>query len=89
AEPFITRMLNAGVGQVGARYGAELNRTEPIIFYAASRDWATKNPEAVTKFRTAIAEGAALVNADREKASASISKFTKQPIELVKANPPN
>lgn len=42
AEPFITRMTNAGLGTIGARYAAELNRTEPIIFYAASRDWAEK-----------------------------------------------
>ena len=89
AEPFVTRMTSAGLGTVGARYAAELARTEPIIFYSASREWAGKNPEAVKKFRAAIAESAAIVNTDREKASASISKFTKQPIELVKATPPN
>src|SRR5689334_14103844 len=88
-EPFVTRMTNAGLGSVGARYAAELNRTEPIIFYAASREWAEKNPEVVKKFRAAIAETAPVVNDDREKASVSISKFTKQPIELVKATPPN
>jgi NitT/TauT family transport system substrate-binding protein len=89
AEPFITRMTNAGLGTVGARYGAELARTEPIIFYAAARDWAEKNPDAIKKFRDAITEGAAIVNTDRDKASSSIAKFTKQPIELVKATPPN
>jgi NitT/TauT family transport system substrate-binding protein len=41
------------------------------------------------KFRDAIAEAAEIVNNDREKASTSIAKFTKQPIELVKATPPN
>src|SRR5258707_1823575 len=89
AEPFITRMSNAGLGTVGARYGAELQRTEPIIFYAAARDWAEKNPDAIKKFRDAIAEGADIVNTDRDKASTSIAKFTKQPIELVKATTPN
>jgi NitT/TauT family transport system substrate-binding protein len=89
AEPFVTRMSNAGLGSVGARYGAELARTEPIIFYAAARDWAEKNPDTVKKFRDAIADGAAIVNSDRDKASASISKFTKQPIDLVKATLPN
>ena len=89
AEPFITRMTNAGLGTVAARYGADLARTEPIIFYAAARDWAEKNPEIIKKFRAAIAEGAAIVNADPDKTSASISKFNKQPIELVKASPPN
>jgi NitT/TauT family transport system substrate-binding protein len=89
AEPFVTRMSNAGLGTVGARYGAELGRTEPIIFYAAARDWAEANPDTVKKFRAAIAEAAVIVNSDRDKASASIAKFTKQPIELVRANPPN
>ena len=89
AEPFVTRMTNAGLGTVGARYGADLARTEPIIFYAAARDWAEKNPDTIKKFRTAITEGAEIVNSDRDKASASIAKFTKQAIELVKASPPN
>src|SRR5882762_2899180 len=88
-EPFVTRMSNAGLGTVGARYAAELGRTEPIIFYAASREWADKNADAIKKFRVAIADAAPIVNNDREKASASISKFTRQPIELVKAAPPN
>jgi NitT/TauT family transport system substrate-binding protein len=89
AEPFVTRMTNAGLGSVGARYAVDLARTEPIIFYAAARDWAERNPDTIKKFRAAIAEGAMIVNNDREKTSVSISKFTKQPIELVKATPPN
>ena len=89
AEPFVTRMTNAGLGSVGARYAVELARTDPIIFYAASREWADKNAAAIKKFRDAITESAMIVNDDREKASNSISKFTKQPIELVKATPPN
>jgi NitT/TauT family transport system substrate-binding protein len=89
AEPFVTRMTNAGLGSVGARYAVDLARTEPIIFYAAARDWAEKNPDTIKRFRAAIAESADIVNNDREKTSTSISKFTKQPIELVKATPPN
>jgi NitT/TauT family transport system substrate-binding protein len=89
AEPFVTRMTNAGLGSVGARYAVELARTDPIIFYAASREWADKNAAAIKKFRDAITESAEIVNNDREKASTSISKFTKQPIDLVKMTPPN
>lgn len=89
SEPLVTRMTNAGLGSVGARYAVDLGRTDPIIFYAASRQWAEKNAETVKKFRAAIAEAAKIVNNDREKASVAISKFTKQPIELVKATPPN
>ena len=36
AEPFVARMTAAGTGHVGARYAAELSRTEPIILYARS-----------------------------------------------------
>jgi NitT/TauT family transport system substrate-binding protein len=89
AEPFVARMTAAGTGQVGARYAADLQRNEPIIFYAASRDWAEKNPDAIKKFREGIAEAAKIVNSDRDKASAAVSKFTKQPLELVKASAPN
>lgn len=89
AEPFVMRMTSANLGTVGARYAAELARTEPIIFYAASREWAEKNQETVKKFRAAIAEAAPIVNSDRDKASAAISKFTKQPLELVKLTTPN
>src|SRR4051794_11241764 len=89
AEPFVSRMTAAGTGQVGARYAADLQRTEPIIFYAASREWAEKNPDAIAKFRAGIVEAAKIVNTDRDKASAAISKFTKQPLELVKATVPN
>jgi NitT/TauT family transport system substrate-binding protein len=88
-EPFITRMSNAGLGSVAAKYGADLGRAEPIIFYATSRDWAEKNPDTIKKFRAAIEEGAAIVNTDPEKRSVAISKFTKQPLELVKSTPPN
>lgn len=89
SEPLVTRMTKAGLGSVGAHYAVDLGRTDPIIFYAASRQWAEKNAETVKKFRAAIAEAAKIVNGDREKASVAISKFTKQPIELVKATPPN
>jgi NitT/TauT family transport system substrate-binding protein len=89
AEPFVARMTAAGTGHVGARYAADLSRTEPIILYAASREWAEKNPQAIKDFRAGIAEAAQIVNADRDKASAAVSKFTKQPLELVKMSPPN
>jgi NitT/TauT family transport system substrate-binding protein len=89
AEPFVARMTAAATGHVGARYAAELSRTEPIILYAASREWAEKNPDAIKNFRAGIAEAAKIVNSDRDKASAAISKFTKQPLEMVKMFAPN
>ena len=89
AEPFVTRFNNAGIGYVAAHYAAELGRTEPIISYVASRSFTEKNPEAIAAFRAAIAEGAEIVNNDRQKASESISKFTKQPLDIVKMNRPS
>jgi NitT/TauT family transport system substrate-binding protein len=89
AEPFVTRMTKAGTGYVAVRYAAELARTEPIISYVATREFARKNPEAIANFRAAITEGAEIVNTDRDKASASIAAFTKQPLEIVSLNRPN
>lgn len=89
AEPFVTRMTKAGTGYVAVRYAAELARTEPIISYVATRDFAQKNPEAIAEFRAAIAEAADIVNTDRDRASASIAAFTKQPLEIVRLNRPN
>lgn len=86
-EPTVTRMVQGGVGTVGARYVAELNRTDPIIFYAAARAWATQNPQAVAAFRAAIREAAEIANSDDAKAQQSIANFTKQQIELVRSVP--
>jgi NitT/TauT family transport system substrate-binding protein len=89
AEPFISRMTAAGTGSVAVRYAAELARTEPIISYVTTRSFAEQNPEVVKAFRASIAEAAVIVNSDREKASAAISKFTKLPIEIVRMNRPS
>jgi NitT/TauT family transport system substrate-binding protein len=89
AEPFVTRMTKAGTGVVAVHYAAELARTEPIISYAATRAFTEKNPQAIAAFRAAIAEAAEIVNGDREKASASIANFTKQPLDIVRMNRPN
>ncbi len=86
-EPFLTRFSQAGTGTPAFRYLQDLNRSEPVIFYAASRDWAQKNPETIRKFREGIVEAAKIVNADRDKAAASVSKFSKQPLELLKSFP--
>ena len=88
-EPFVSRIKAAGVGDVAARYAAELARSEPIISYVSTRDFAEKNPDAIKAFREAIEEAAPIVNSDREKASSAISKFTKQPIDIVRLNRPN
>jgi NitT/TauT family transport system substrate-binding protein len=89
AEPFITRMKNAGTGTVAARYVVDLNRTDPIIAYASTRAFAEQHPDVIKAFRASIEEAAAIVNSDRDKASESIAKFTKMPIDLVRLTRPN
>ena len=79
----------AGAGEVAARYAAELARTEPIISYVATRAFAEKHPDVVKAFRASIEEAAPIVNSDRDKATASIAKFTKMPIDLVRLTRPN
>jgi len=88
-EPYVSRLNAAGSGTIGVRYALELNRSEPIIFYASSREWAAGHAATITKFRAAISEAAVVVNSDREKASIAIARFTKQPLELVRISPPN
>ncbi len=88
-EPFITRMKNAGTGAVAARYLLDLNRTDPILSYVSTRAFAEQHPEVIKAFRESIEEGAKIVNSDRDKASESISKFTKMPIDLVRLNRPD
>ena len=88
-EPFVSRIKAAGAGEVATRYAAELARSEPIISYVSTRAFAEKNPDAIKAFREAIEEAAPIVNSDREKASSAISKFTKQPIDIVRLNRPN
>ncbi len=61
-------------------------RSSPM---SPTRAFAEANPEAIKAFRDSIAEAAAIVNTDRDKASAAISKFTKLPLEIVAKNPPS
>ena len=89
AEPFITRIKNAGNGDVAAFYAADLARTDPIISYVASRAFAEQHPDVIKAFRASIEEAAPIVNSDREKASQSIAKFTKMPIDLVRLTRPD
>lgn len=88
-EPYVSRLKSAGNGSIGVRYARELNKSEPIIFYVASRDWAASNTETISKFRLAISEAATIVNTDRDRASAAIARFTKQSLDLVRLSAPN
>jgi len=89
AEPFVTRIKKAGNGDVAALYAGDLARTDPIISYVSTRAFAEAHPDVIKAFRESIAEAAPIVNSDRDKASAALSKFTKLPLEIAKLNRPN
>lgn len=86
-EPTVSRIVATGVGTVGARYVAELNRSDAIIFYAASSAWVAQNPQAVAAFRAAIREAAEIANTNNDQATESIAKFTGQQLDLVRSTP--
>ena len=84
AEPVLSRIVKAGTGTVAANFLADLPAKEPQILYAATRSWAEANPKLVADFRAAVAEAAADVNANPDKARAALSHFTKLPMDLMK-----
>src|SRR5271166_550718 len=88
-EPLISRIKAAGAGEVAARYAVDLARTDPIISYVATRAFAEQHPDVIQAFRASIEEAAPIVNADRDKATAAVAKFTKMPIDLVRLTRPN
>lgn len=84
-EPIMGRMVAAGTGYIAARYLDDLPENKPAIMYAATREWAAKNPAAVKGFREAITEGVAFMKANDEKTREHIGKYIKLPPEIIKS----
>lgn len=79
ADPFMTRIEQAGTGSVISYMGRDFPSGFSNVLYVASRDWAAKNPAAVKGFREALAEGIAFVEKEPEKTRAHIGKYIKLP----------
>ncbi len=86
-EPVMSRMINAGTGTLVSNITPDLNQPLGAVMYAATRAYATSNPDAVRRFQAAIEEGAAFVPANPDKARAHIAKYTRLPPELVAVVP--
>jgi NitT/TauT family transport system substrate-binding protein len=82
-EPAMSRAVSTGAGTVAQYFMADLPPDLPYIVFAATRDWAAKNPTVVTSFQNAIAESAAFTKSDDAKTKEYISKYTKLPLALV------
>lgn len=83
ADPIMSRIVSTGTGTVVAHFLDSLPEKRPQILYAASRDWAEANPDAVAAFRKSIEEASAIVNSHPDKAKAAISRFTKISLDVL------
>lgn len=93
ADPFMSRILDAGTGHVASYYGTFLPDGIPSILYSARRDWAEKNAAQARAFRDAIVEAAAWMGKPTNNAAmrGHIGKYIKLPAELlakVQVSPP-
>lgn len=85
ADPLMSRIVDSGVGYVASYYSTFLEAGSPTVFYAAKREWASKNQAAVKAFREAIQEGAAFMAQPKNDAAvrAAIGKYIKLPPEIL------
>ena len=94
ADPFMSRITDAGVGYVASYYSTFLPENQPTIIHTARREWAEKNPAAVKAFRDGVQEGAAfmLQPKNNDAVRAAIGKYIKLPPEVlakVQISPPS
>jgi NitT/TauT family transport system substrate-binding protein len=85
ADPFLSRIVQAGVGtRVEGMLHIHPDGT-PTILYAARRDWAQKNPVQLKAFREAVQEAAAFMLKPENEATvrAHIGKYIKMPPEAL------
>ncbi|MES2415735.1 MAG: ABC transporter substrate-binding protein [Pseudomonadota bacterium] len=85
ADPFMSRIVDSGVGYVASYYSTFLEAGNHTIVYAAKRDWAQKNAAQVKLFREAVQEAATFIGQPKndEAVRAAIAKYTKLPPAIV------
>lgn len=85
ADPFMSRITDAGFGYVASYYSTFLPEGQPTIVYTARRDWAAKNAGAARAFQQAVQEAAAFIvkPANGDKVRAAIGKYIKLPPEVL------
>jgi NitT/TauT family transport system substrate-binding protein len=86
-EPTVTRIVSTGTGKIVSHFNDNLKGDMPVIIYSATRDWATKNPDAVKAFREAIAEATEFVNKpeNAEATRVVVGKFIQLPPPVLAA----
>lgn len=93
ADPFMSRIVDSGVGYVASYYSTFLEAGNHTILYAAKRDWAQKNAAQVRLFREAVQEAATFMAQPKNDGAVrdAIAKYTKLPpavVAKVQISPP-
>jgi NitT/TauT family transport system substrate-binding protein len=84
-EPFITRMVQAGVGDLVTDYIRDVPPGLPVAVYVAQRDWANGHRTQVEAFRASLEEGHKFLLADSEQGMADVGKWLKLPSTVLAA----
>ncbi|AVO33515.1 ABC transporter substrate-binding protein [Ottowia oryzae] len=85
ADPFMSRIVDAGVGYVASYYSTFLPENQHTIIYTARRDWANANAAAVRDFQQAVQEAAVFIRNPKNDAAVrvAIGKYIKLPPEVL------
>ncbi|WP_198384042.1 ABC transporter substrate-binding protein [Roseomonas sp. KE2513] len=86
-EPVLSRIVASSTGRLVSNMTPELAEPLPTALWATTRAWATRNPDAIRGFRSAIAEAVAWTGSNSDKAREYIAKYTRLPIEIVRTVP--
>ncbi|MGH7035499.1 MAG: ABC transporter substrate-binding protein [Stellaceae bacterium] len=74
-EPLLSRFVASGAGVKSVDFFSEVNPDMLGSFWAATRQWASANPQAVASFRRSLAEAQDFIARDPEKAKAIEAKY--------------
>jgi NitT/TauT family transport system substrate-binding protein len=76
-QPVLSRIIEAGTGQVAFHYIEDLPPNQSILLFACMREWAERNATAAKDFKAAIAEAGQFALRHPDQARAHIAKYTK------------
>jgi NitT/TauT family transport system substrate-binding protein len=84
ADPFRTLIVKQGIGYIVSDYWSDLKDNSLGLFWATTREFATKNPAVLSAFKTSLADGVAFAASDPDKAKADELGTFKIPAPLIK-----
>jgi NitT/TauT family transport system substrate-binding protein len=83
SDPYYSRIIKAQTGYLVSHYLMEMPEGLFSLYYAATRDWASKNPAVIKAFRAALDEGNAYLASEPAKARDILAKAMKLPPDAV------